>query len=257
MAPTPLSKLPGMHGSPTPPRSRTPLVVGIIAAIACLGLALLVVVGLVVGGVLYTSGRTDQEVPAGSGSSTGDLVLPPGVDADAPYLELSTAADGPVVDVYVDFLCPHCATFHDAQGADLQLLAEDGEITLRLHPRPMLDPNSSPAGYSSRAANAAICAYSEDADPTAWFAAETALFDSQPGESGLTDEELTDLVGEAAGADVSSCVDEGTYIPWVQQVVEPEARESTAGTPAVLINGEDFTGDAAEAGSLKEAIEAA
>lgn len=247
-----------MHGSTTPPRSRTPLVVGIIAAIACLGLALLLVVGLVVGGVLYTSGHTDQEVPAGPGTSTGDLVLPPEVDVDAPYLELSAAADGrPVVDVYVDFLCPHCATFHDAQGADLQQMAEDGEITLRLHPRPMLDPNSSPAGYSSRAANAAICAYSQDADPAAWFAAETALFDSQPGESGLTDEELSDLVGEATGADVSSCVTEGTYIPWVQDVVEPEARQSTEGTPTVLIDGETFTGDAAEAGSLKAAVDAA
>lgn len=246
-----------MTGSSTQPRSRTPLVVGIIAAIACLGLALLVVVGLVVGGVLYTSGHTDQEVPAGSGTSTGDLVLPPEVGQDEPYLELSTAADGPVVDVYIDFLCPHCATFHDAQGADLQQLAEDGEITLRVHPRPMLDPNSSPAGYSSRAANAAICAYAGNADPAAWFAAETALFDSQPGESGLTDEELTDLVGEATGADVSSCVTEGIYIPWVQDVVEPEARQSTEGTPTVLIDGETFTGDAAEAGSLKTAVDAA
>lgn len=246
-----------MHGSPTPPRSRTPLIVGIIAAIACSGLALLVVIALVVGGVLYSSGRSGQDGPAGPGTSTGDLVLPPEVDIDAPYLELSTAADGPVVDVYVDFLCPHCATFHAAQGADLQQMAEDGEITLRLHPRPMLDPNSTPVGYSSRAANAAICAYSEDADPAAWFAAETALFDSQPGESGLTDEELTDLVGEATGADVSSCVAEGTYIPWVQEVVEPEARQSTDGTPAVLIDGEAFTGDAAEVGSLKTAIEAA
>lgn len=41
-------------------------------------------------------------------------------------------ADRPVVDVYVAFLCPQCATFHDAQGSDLQQVAEDGETTLRL-----------------------------------------------------------------------------------------------------------------------------
>lgn len=248
-----------MTGSPSQPRSRTPLVVCIIAAIACLGLVLFLVVAVTAGVLLYRSSGTDQEAPAGAepGTATGDLTLPPGVDVDAPYLELSTAADGPVVDVYVDFLCPHCATFHDAQGPDLQQMAEDGEITLRLHPRPMLDPNSSPAGYSSRAANAAICAYADDADPTAWFAAETALFDSQPGDAGLTDEELTDLVGDASGVDVASCVAEGTYIPWVQQIVEPEARESTEGTPAVLIDGEKFTGDPTEAGALKAAAEAA
>lgn len=243
----------------TQARSRTPLIIGIVAGVACLGLALIVVLVLVIGGVLLADNSEEQGDGGPSASETesssGKLILPPEVDIEGPYLELSTAADGPIVDVYVDFLCPHCATFHDAQGEDLQQMADDGEITLRMHPRPMLDANSAPAGYSSRAANAAICAYSYDADPGAWFSAEAALFDSQPGEAGLTDEELTDLVGEATGVDIASCVSEGTYIPWVQEIVEPEALENTEGTPTVLIDGEQFTGDITETGAVKAAVD--
>src|SRR5699024_774640 len=171
------------------------------------------------------------------------------------YLEVGTSEDGPVVDVYLDFLCPHCATFHDAQGEDLARMAQDGEITLRVHPRPMLDARSTPEGYSGRAANAAVCAYAED--PVQWFAAESALFEQQPGADGLSDEELTGLVSDATGLDVGDCITEGTYLPWIEEVVEPEALSRTQGTPAVLIDGEEFTGDLAAPGALQEAVAAA
>lgn len=240
----------------SPSRSRTPLIVAIIAGVACLGLALIIVLALVLGGVLFTSDDDgDGDEQGGASPTSQELVAPPDVAEDQPYLEVGTSADRPVVDVYVDFLCPHCATFHETHGEDLTQLARDGEITLRMHPRSMLNANSSPAGYSGRAANAAVCAYAED--PAQWSAAETALFENQPGEEGLTDDELTTVIDEATGLDVSSCIAEGTYLPWIQDVVEPEALETTQGTPAVLIDGEQFTGDLAEPGSVKSAIEGA
>lgn len=241
------------------PRSRTPLIVGIFAAIACLALVLLVVAALIAGIVYFRS--LDSGDSGGSGdqrdgtSTSGELITPPGVDEDQPYLEISTSSDGPVVDVYLDFLCPHCKTFEEAQGEDLAQLALDGEITLRMHPRPMLDPNSTPVGYSGRAANAAVCAYAED--PELWFPAESALFEAQPGTEGLTDDELAQVVDEATGLDVGQCIAEGTYLPWIEDVVEPEAGSSTQGTPTVLLDGEQFTGDLAAPGSVKEAVEAA
>ncbi|APX33360.1 hypothetical protein BH708_12260 [Brachybacterium sp. P6-10-X1] len=239
-----------------PDRSRTPLIVAIIAAVACLGLVLIIVLALVLGGFLVASGGEDGDDRGGSSSgSSQELSLPPGVAEDQPYLEVSSSADGPVVDVYVDFLCPHCATFHEMHGEDLTQLARDGEITLRMHPRPMLDANSTPPGYSGRAANAAVCAYAED--PEQWFDAEAALFENQPGEEGLTDDELATVISEGTGLDVSSCIAEGTYLPWIQGVVEPEALETTQGTPAVLIDGEQFTGDLAEPDALRSAIDEA
>ncbi|MDN5899029.1 MAG: DsbA family protein [Brachybacterium sp.] len=244
------------------PRSRTPLIIGIVAGITCLAALLVIVLVVVIGGVTFwnsSSPDTSPDTAPGTHpeetSGGGELVLPPGVAADQPYLEVSTSEDGPVVEVYIDFLCPHCATFHDAQGEDLARLAQDGEITLRMHPRPMLDASSTPAGYSGRAANAAVCAYAED--PAQWSAAETALFTDQPDAAGLSDAELDTRISEATGLEVGECLTEGTYLPWIQDVVEPAAQSTTQGTPAVFIDGEQFTGDLIAPGSLEEAIAAA
>lgn len=239
--------------APDPNRKRN-LILGIVGGLACLGLLAAVVIGLI-GFALFRAQPSDPvsgRAPMPDGSQTA----PPGVADGQPYLELSTATDGPVVDVYLDFLCPHCATFAENNGSDLQELAEAGTITLRVHPRPMLDANSSPAGYSGRAANAAVCAYAED--PALWFPVEEALFDEQPGAEGLTDQELTEVVTDAGASDaVGECITAGTYLPWIQDVVEPQARESTQGTPTVLIDGVQYTGAIDQPGALREAIEAA
>lgn len=242
-------------------RSRSPLFIGLLIGLACMGVLLLVVLALVIGLVVWNGSSSDSSPEQGSAPSAAPsagadgTVLPPGVAEDQPYLEVGTSADGPVLDVYVDFLCPHCATFHDAQGEDLARMAEDGEITLRVHPRPMLDASSTPEGYSGRAANAAVCAYAED--PAQWFAAESALFEYQPDAAGLSDEELTALVTDATGLEVGDCISEGTYLPWIEDVVEPEARASTDGTPVVFLDGEKFTGELTAPGSLEEAVAAA
>lgn len=260
-----------MSAPSAPPRSRTPLIIGIVAGIACLGLILVLVVAVALGGVaLWNSSQEPDPAPAPatasdepsatapgepSATSSGGLTAPPGVDAEQPYLELSSSDDGPTVDVHLDFLCPHCAVFDSAQGEDLERLAADEEITLRVRPRPMLDGSSMPEGYSGRAANAAVCVYAED--PAQWFPAETALFENQPGTEGLSDEELSTVIADATGLDVSSCITEGIYLPWIQDVVEPAALAESQGTPAVFIDDEQFTGDLSAPGTLAEALEAA
>ena len=145
----------------------------------------------------------------------------------------------------------------DARGGALQPLAQGGEITLRMHPQPMLDASSTPAGYSGRAANAAVCAYAEDEDPAQWAAAESALFTDQPDAAGLSDAELSTRISQATGLDVDECITEGTYLPWLREVVEPAAQATGQGTPAVFIDDEQFTGDITAPGSLEEAIAAA
>lgn len=221
--------------------SRRPLILAIAGGVACLTLILLLVLGGVAGFLLLKSGPDTDPAAAPHGTAPVGADAPAEIAEDKPYLEVGTSSYGPVIDVYIDFLCPHCASFHDLHGADLQERAEKGQITLRVHPRPMLDANSSPAGYSGRAANAAVCVYAED--PAQWFAAEDALFENQPGAAGLDDSELTSLLGDATGLDVSACIADGTYLPWIQDVVEPEARGTGQGTPAVYVDGELFTGD--------------
>ena len=267
--------------------SRTPLMLVIGGAVACLALVVLLVVLLVisvtVGVLVYRDGETGASrtaspvetdpvetdpvetgpvetdpvtaTPTEDDPPSGELVLPPGVAEGQPYLELSSSEDGPVVDVYRDFLCPPCKDFQRVHGDDLVGMALQNKITLRVHPRPMLDDTSTPPGYSSRAANAAVCAYAEN--PEKWFPAEIALFEKQPGDEGLPDHEIIYIVSEATGLDIADCFTDGEYHAWLQEVVEPEAREAVSGTPAVLIDGQPFTGDMGRSGTLKQAIEEA
>lgn len=236
------------------PRTRTSPAIPIVIGAVCL-LTLLVVVAAVVTGIFFY--RSVQD-PTGEGNGTTAADLPPGVEEGQPYLELSSG-DGPVVDIYLDFACPHCADFVAANGEDARAMAESGEITLRVHPRPMLDSMTSPTGYSSRAANAAVCAYAATGgtDPSAWFDAEAALMEEQMTGPSLDDEQLAQLVLDATGQDVLDCVADEVYIPWIRDVVEPEALESTQGTPAIMIDGSLVQIDTAAAGSLRTAVEEA
>lgn len=272
---------------------RSPLLIAVIGASCCVALFLVLVVGGV-GTAIYVRASDEQtssddpvddpdqdpdapqpdpvtedpdeedpvtedpEDPASSDPEepAADVVPPPGVAADQPYLELSTSADGPVVDVYVDFLCPPCNTFWQVNGEDLISAALSSEITLRMHPRPMLDSSSQPEGYSGRAANASVCAYAEKSEW--WFPAANTLFENQPEAVGLTDEELIDLITEAEiEGDVADCITDGTYLAWLEQVVEADALETTPGTPTVLVDGEQFEDGLYTEGALARAIEAA
>lgn len=250
-APTP-TPAPAQNPNGNPHRTRN-IILAVVGALACLGLVAVLAIGAIGFGIFAA---VKESEPTGATRVDAPLAAPRGTSVDQPYLELSTAADGPVVDVYLDFLCPHCATFADTNSADLRALAEAGEITLRVHPRSMLDPNSTPAGYSGRAANAAVCAYAQD--PALWFPVEKALFEAQPGAEGLSDEQLTELVqGAGASAEVADCITYGTYLAWITEVVEPEAMGTTGGTPTVLIDGEQYLGEIDQPGALREAIEAA
>ncbi|WP_418606106.1 DsbA family protein [Georgenia sp. SUBG003] len=42
--------------------------------------------------------------------------------------------DAPVLDVYLDFACPHCADFEEVNADDIDSLVTAGEATVVYHP---------------------------------------------------------------------------------------------------------------------------
>lgn len=193
-----------------------------------IAVAALAVVALIVGvGVLLNRDSTPPVVPTYTATADAGVV---------------TVGDGPVVvDIYADYLCPACERFEERYGDELITALNDGQITVRHHGVAILDERTDPPGYSTRAANAALCAVPAGIFPTYHH----LLFDEQPAESeGLSDEQLVAFGTElGAGADFASCVTGAVHADEVAAETEaatsnPALQSSDGfGTPTVTLDG--------------------
>ncbi|ACQ79060.1 DSBA oxidoreductase [Beutenbergia cavernae DSM 12333] len=152
--------------------------------------------------------------------------------------------DAPVVQVYLDFMCPYCGQFEDANAADLDALREAGEITVTYHPVSNLDRLSMDTQYSTRTANAAATV--ADAAPEAFVPFMNGLFAQQPAENteGLTDEQIGQIALDAGvPQDVVDTFADGTFNEWVGLASQQAGRDGATGTPTVFVDGEKLPGD--------------
>lgn len=195
----------------------------------------LIVVGVVVlvalivgGGLLYVRSQTATTATGTYPTSVSGAVV--------------TAGTGkPVIDVYEDFLCPNCERFEARDGTAITTALNQGKLTVRYHAIAILDANTQPPGYSTRAANAALCAASAGFFP----AYHAALFAQQPaeGSAGLTDQQLIALAPAGAPADFATCVTSGRNAPAVTAETTKAASDPNLqtdgqfGTPTVAENG--------------------
>lgn len=144
------------------------------------------------------------------------------------------------ITTYVDFLCPICNQFEQAEGPTIQRQIDDGRATLEVQPVAILDGRSVPAGYSSRAASAMYSVVIHDYPHASAFM--QALYAHQPeeGSAGLSDAQLVE-VAKAAGVDVTIDLEKEItthrYQKFVQSVQLPEG---ATGTPTLVINGDQI-----------------
>ena len=168
-----------------------------------------------------------------------------------------TAGNGPiVVDVYEDFLCPVCERFEERYGEELTTALNEGRITVRYHAVSILDQLTDPPGYSTRAANASLCA----TDAGVFPGYHARLFDEQPAEggAGLTDEQLV-AFGTDLGVDIGQCVTGAANADSVAAATEAARSNPAAlnadgqfGTPTVLLDGARV--DLGDTGWLQDAL---
>ncbi|PMC75627.1 thioredoxin domain-containing protein [Brachybacterium sp. UMB0905] len=189
----------------------------------------------------------------------GPVAVPKGMSTDQPYLTLGAPEDSgaPVVEVHLDFMCPFCGEFEQANGVDLAQFVDDESITLNLVLRNFLDTNSRSGDFSTRSANAMVCVYEDNPDNTLAF--QKLMFDNQPteGSAGLDDDEIFDLAQQAGASDeVRSCMRGSTYDRWVDEVSDPYGKEVDNSTPFVSIDGESWGGNNMmyEPGALKATL---
>jgi protein-disulfide isomerase len=190
-----------------------------------------VVVAVLVGGiVLYMRNASSSATvaPTYTATAAGAVV---------------TAGTGKAsIDVYEDFLCPNCEVFEKTYGNEIVSALNEGKLTVRYHSIAILDSRSNPAGYSTRAANAALCAVPAGVYPTY----HQKLFASQPseGSAGLTDTQLVQFGADlGAKGDFAGCVTSAKNAAAVtaetkKAVADPALQTNGLfGTPTVVANG--------------------
>ena len=176
----------------------------------------------------------------------------------------ASAANGVVVgkstakitlDVYEDFQCPICQQLETSTGASLAKLVTAGTIKINYHMMSFLDSSSNGNRYSSRAANAALCA--SDISPTAFAAYHGVLYGKdatgqpvQPAENGdgRTDGELITYLKQAVPkatteqtTSFTSCVAGETHAALVQAITDQASKKGVNGTPTVFVDGKKLT----------------
>jgi protein-disulfide isomerase len=165
------------------------------------------------------------------------------------------------VDIYEDFQCPNCLNFETAVHTTLESDARGNKAQLRYHTMAFLDAASNGNRYSSRAANAALCA--ADVSPDIFLKFHNILFTPavQPkeGSSGRPDSDFVKYAQQAGMTapqvtTFTTCVQTQQRKSLVEAITENASKRGVTGTPTVFVNGKKVS---ATLDALNSAIAAA
>ncbi|NMM98916.1 MULTISPECIES: thioredoxin domain-containing protein [Bifidobacterium] len=231
--------------------------------IGCIVVAIIVVLVAVGGFAVYkamSSSSTQSSTTVDEAYSALQKVKtkPANASDDAGFLISSkgygTKAEGaPTVAIYMEPLCPGCASVNQNLDPTLKKMMNAGQITLDLHFLNFQN-NKSSDDYSNRAFNGAIYIAEHDDDPDHLLDYLANIYDAdfQPGElsnyvSVSNDKLKEQAVKAGVSEDVASAAfsGENEYVDWLTAsnnytVLRPELFSSSGGfsSPTLTINGE-------------------
>lgn len=177
----------------------------------------------------------DTQSPTASASASGSArPLPHGV-------EKAPAGQPAQIVVFVDLACPVCKNFEATYANQLDTWMKEGKATVEYRVIGLLDGTASTTNYSSRGANAAYCV--ANTAPTKFQRFLTSAYEQQPQEGGrgLSDDKLNEIATSAGAPDLSSCIDNGTYRPFVKYVTDQSRLDGVNGTPTVFVDGQRWS----------------
>ena len=207
-----------------------------------------------------------ESIPASvlASFSGGSAESPPSagdVTASAPPTQPATPEPSPTqqplqIDVYVDYLSQASSDFQLANAQQLSEWVSEGAATISYHPVALLTGKSNGTKYSLRSAGAAACVATYA--PDSFFAFNHKLLEQRPelDTDGLTDADLA-VLAQAVGVDnpkpVSRCIENASFVPWVQKATARALAEPVGGTdealtgPKVYVNGKPYNGELTDA----------
>ncbi|TFD29295.1 MULTISPECIES: DsbA family protein [Cryobacterium] len=226
--------------------------------IAIAAVAIVVLVSVIIMNSIKPAGPGPKNM-ASDGALIGEGMvtsLTPALQPDANPRPSKPDTTGAVANIriYVDYLCPLCGDFEDANNKQIAQWVDSGAATVEIHPVAILTSKSAGTKYSLRAANATACV--ANYSPDDFFAFSSALFVDQPKETspGRSDDEIKTVVRKSgvntALSDINACIEDGTYESWVTAAtnraldgpIPNSSMESIIGTPTILVNGKPYTG---------------
>ncbi len=150
---------------------------------------------------------------------------------------------------YIDFLCPICNQFEQAEGATIKAQVDAGKTALVVQPVAILDKNPDGSArannYSSRAGSAMYSVAIHDYAHA--YAFMQALYAGQPEETGpgLTNNQTIEIAKKAGVDMTTELQDEITSQKYQAYVQNQQLPQGATGTPTVLVNGTQIqlTGD--------------
>jgi protein-disulfide isomerase len=210
------------------------------------------------------AGRQDNRVKVGVITAVVIVVLfatiyialnrPWGASTQASAASYPVSVDGVVVtagqptapvtiDVYEDYLCPYCERFETRYGDDLTTALNDGRAKVNYHALNILDSGTTPPGYSTLAANAALCAVPAGI----WPAYHQRLYAEQPaeGSAGLTAAQLSAIGTQlGAGPAFTQCVEANGNAAAISAATDAASSnpalqtDGQFGTPTIAVGGQ-------------------
>ena len=217
------------------------------------GVVFIVLIALAIYAIVSSSGTKPLEgvgeAPAGA---TESGAIPVGADG------AGTVNEGaPELDIYVDYLCPHCAHFEEVNGQDVVDLVAAGEVTANIHPITFMDRSTDYTGFSTRGAQAT--AVVAELAPERLLDFHLALFEAQ-GPGGGVELSNSQIVNAGTNIGLDSEVTDrfggDNFKEWVLAASGQARSDNVTYTPTIRINGEDFE-EWTTPGALADAIAAA
>jgi protein-disulfide isomerase len=225
-------------------KDATKIIIGVVIVV-------LVAAG-VVGGVLYAQHQKNQTTLSAIAAKTvaGSSNYPAVLDKANATVLVGKPTAKVVIDAYEDFECPICKEFEDANFSDIEKQLEAGTLQVRYHMINLLDGNSSPAGYSSLAANTALAVAT--VAPNKFMDVHYSLYQTQPteGKAGWTQDQLNNLASRlgVSGAAYDKLINAGTYKAQINKNMEAASNDQALfqtdssgakgfGTPTIVYNG--------------------
>lgn len=233
----------------------------------------LVAIGVVVALVIFNSNPTTGPTAFPKNMQSGGIVftgsqtakLTDAATAEGDFVSHPTDPSGSVthIQVWLDYQCPWCAKFEEANMEYTKKLLDEGTATLEIFPVAILDSKAND-DFSTRAAASTACV--ANYEPNLFLDANFALFQNQPSESDgatkTTPEILSIIQGAGAtSSEIEACVTDQRFAQFVTEstkaATSAEALRTERGfsVPAVFANGERYAGNLTDSAQFTAFIE--